>query len=426
MSNWFSKYLPFGSFNKNTKLFLTATIIDGVIYSTLQLFYNFFILSRGFDREFLGVMNSIPSFAALFLGIPMGMLSDKLGRRKAMLTGLFFQVCGMTLTLLAHSKWLLILGSIIYGSGNNLYVLSHAPFMMAMTNRDNRGLLFSLNSGLSTLSGAAGSLFAGQLPAVVAPLIHAEVGSTAVYQTILLSAVFLGAFSLLPIFLIKEPDRIEAPKTRSENLHQLVGIIKHVLTWKLLAPNLIIGFGAAILIPYMNLFFAYTFSMPENEIGVLFSLSSLLMGAGIIVGPIIERKIHGKIKTVVLTQASSLIFLIFLGFVPIKWVAQVSYLARGVLMNIATPFYSAFAMEMTAPESQGTFNSMLNISWTLGWAVGPLISGMVQDVAGFRPLFITTTILYSLGCFITWKFFHNSEENISGKEKVYEVEQSLS
>ncbi len=426
MRSWFSKYLPLNSFNRNTKLFLTATIIDGVIYSTLQLFYNFFILSRGFDREFLGVMNSIPSFAALFLGIPMGMLSDKLGRRKAMLTGLFFQVCGMSITLLAQPKWLLIVGSIIYGAGNNLYVLSHAPFMMSVTNRDNRGLLFSLNSGLSTLSGAAGSLFAGQLPVVVAPLIHAEVGSTAVYQTILLSAVLLGAFSLLPIFLIKEPDRIEAPKTRSENWDQLVGLFKQSITWKLVAPQLIIGFGAAILIPYMNLFFAYTFSMPENEIGILFSLSSLLMGAGIIIGPIIERKIHGKIKTVVLTQASSLIFLIFLGFIPVKWVAEVSFLARGVLMNIATPFYSAFAMEQTASESQGTFNSMLNISWTLGWAVGPLLSGMVQDIAGFQPLFITTTILYSIGCLITWKFFNRSEANAIGKEKVYEIEQTIS
>ena len=113
MQKWLAKHIPLHSFDRNTKLFITATVIDGVIFSAIQLFYNFFILSRGFDRDFLGVLNSMPSIAALLLGIPLGVLSDKIGRRKAMLIGLFFQTSGMVLTLLAQPKWLLIVGSMI-------------------------------------------------------------------------------------------------------------------------------------------------------------------------------------------------------------------------------------------------------------------------------------------------------------------------
>jgi len=296
----------------------------------------------------------------------------------------------------------------IYGAGNTLYMISHAPFMMS-TNRENRALLFSLNYGLQTLSGAAGSFIAGRLPAVIAPALGVAIGSTAVYRAILLMAVFVGAASLVPIFLIKELPKTAEEKPKSNSFTQLVDMFKRPLIWKLATPNLIIGFGAAILIPYMNLFFAYNHHLPEKDIGALFSLSSLIMGIGAVVGPALEKKLGGKIKTIVATQSSSIIFLVLMGFSPLSWLAQIAFLARGVLMNIATPFYSAFAMEQIPPESQGAVNSMLNISWTLGWAVGPMISGIVQQRAGFTPLFIATTIIYSGAIVMTWFFFHNAE-----------------
>lgn len=416
MQKWLAKHIPLRSFDRNTRLFITATVIDGVIFSAVQLFYNFFILSRGFDRDFLGVLNSMPSIAALLLGIPLGVLSDKIGRRKAMLIGLFFQTSGMALTLMAQPKWLLIVGSLIYGAGNTLYMISHAPFMMSVTSRENRALLFSLNYGLQTLSGAAGSFIAGRLPAAIAPALGVAIGSTAVYRTILLMAVFVGAASLVPIFLIKELPKAAEDKPKSNSFTQLLEMFKHPLIWKLATPNLIIGFGAAILIPYMNLFFAYNHNLPEKDIGALFSLSSLIMGIGAVAGPVLEKRLGGKIRTIVATQASSIIFLILLGFSPLSWLAQIAFLARGVLMNIATPFYSAFAMEQIPPESQGAVNSMLNISWTLGWAVGPMLSGIVQQRAGFTPLFIATTIIYSGAIMMTWYFFHNSEQKVKKVE----------
>jgi len=66
---------------------------------------------------------------------------------------------------------------------------------------------------------------------------------------------------------------------------------------------------------------------------------------------------------------------------------------------------------------------MLNISWTLGWAVGPMISGIVQQRAGFTPLFIATTIIYSGAIVMTWFFFHDAElKNIKTERLVEALE----
>jgi len=154
--------------------------------------------------------------------------------------------------------------------------------------------------------------------------------------------------------------------------------LRQPLVWRLFLPNVILGLGAAILIPYMNVFFRGKFAMPSNTLGILFSLSSLLTGLGSILGPWLAHKLKSKIKTIVLTQGVSIGFLLLIGFAPIPWLAAIGFLLRTALMNMANPLYSAFAMERTAETERGAVNSLLNISWMLGWAVGPYISGLVQ------------------------------------------------
>jgi predicted MFS family arabinose efflux permease len=66
-------------------------------------------------------------------------------------------------------------------------------------------------------------------------------------------------------------------------------------------------------------------------------------------------------------------------------------------------------MERTPEEHQGFVNSVLNLAWSVGWAVGPFISGLVQQQYGFAPLFIATAVLYGLACLLIWLLFARSE-----------------
>jgi MFS family permease len=78
-------------------------------------------------------------------------------------------------------------------------------------------------------------------------------------------------------------------------------------------------------------------------------------------------------------------------------------------MNMAMPLYSAFVMEQTRARERGTVNSAVELSWRVGWAVGPYISGVVQESYGFTPLFLATGVLYAISIGLTWAFFHDSE-----------------
>ncbi len=52
-------------FNKPARLFLVATLINGIVFSIWWLFFNFYILELGFSREYLGLVTSATSAVAL-------------------------------------------------------------------------------------------------------------------------------------------------------------------------------------------------------------------------------------------------------------------------------------------------------------------------------------------------------------------------
>lgn len=402
--------LPVRSFSRPVKLLLVATVIDGVIFSFWSLFFNFYILSAGYDKQFLGWVNSLPSIASFILGVPLGMLSDRIGRRPSMLIGIVVGCVAMGLQVTAPVPWLILVVSFLAGAGNTLYTNSQSPFIMKVSTAENRALLFSLNFGIITLSGAVGNAFAGQLPRLFSDLLGAAPDSAAVYQAILVASVLLGSLSLVPIFFIKEPPRsLDEAQMHVPAASSVWQAMTRPVVVKVLSTMIIIGLGAGLLIPYLNVFFSETWKVSSETLGVLFALSALFTGIGSIIGPKIAAKLQSKIKTVVYTQALSLLFFVFLGFGRNFALVAVSFLARAVLMNMANPLYAAFSLEQVNQKEQGLVNSLINAGWLAGQATGMTLSGLVQRDYGFSPLFVITITLYAIATGMIWFFFRNVE-----------------
>lgn len=405
---------PLRSFNREARLFLWMTVINGIILSGWQLFFNIYMLQSGYTREFLGIINSLPSLTALLFGIPIGRLSDRIGRKQAIIIGLLLSSLSFLGQVTFKAPAVLIVMAALTGICNMLVIVSISPLMMKLSNVDNRTLLFSLNYGLQTIAGAVGSLFAGQLPALFGSLLHVDATSAVAYRAVLVVTLLLGTTALVPMWKLTEPGKSSRggtqqakPEPGSRGTGMRLGLTR--LTVKLATPNFLIGMGAAILIPYMNVFFKDRFAISDSLLGLLFSLSSLFIGVGSLIGPRLSTRLGGKIRTVAFTQLSSVLFMLMIGFIPSLWIAGFAFLMRAALMNMSAPLYSAFCMEQTPEHQQGLASSVLNIAWQVGWAVGPYISGVVQQRYGFSPLFVTTTILYLIAVGVMWRMFHNAE-----------------
>ena len=411
---------PIRTFNRDARLFMWMTVINGVIFSGWQLFFNIYMLQSGVTREFLGIVNSLPALSGLLLGIPIGRLSDRIGQRRTLIIGIIFSGLAFLGQVTFKQSALILIMSALTGVFNMFLIVSISPLMMKLSDLHNRTLLFSLNYGLQTLSGAVGSLFAGQLPAVFGSIFNVDPTSATAYQVVLIATVLLGITALIPLWMMREPETIPAeetmPSAGTMETPQKVDAATtspnsdlRRLIVKLATPNFLIGIGAAILIPYMNVFFKDRFHISDSLLGLLFSLSSLFIGVGSIVAPRLTIQFGGKIRTVVITQFISVIFMLMIGFVPSLLIAGISALMRSALMNMSSPLYSAFCMEQTPERQQGFVSSVMNVAWQVGWSVGPYISGVVQQKYGFSPLFIATSVIYLIAIGTTWIFFRDAE-----------------
>jgi MFS family permease len=395
---------PIRSFNRATRLFLLMLVIDGIIYSGWQLFFNFYILQNGFNLDFLGLVNSLPSAAGLILGIPIGRLSDRIGRRDSLIIGLVAASLTMLTQVTFKQPAIIVVSAFLFGVFNMLFIVAQAPLMVKLSNTENRTMLFSLSFGLQTVAGAVGSIFAGQLPGIFGTLLHVNANSASAYQAVLIVSVLLGTTALIPLWIMKEPPSPPVPTLSGSPENQLSSSLTTIML-KMATPQILVGFGAAILIPYMNVFFKVRFQISDSLLGILFSLSSLMIGIGTLIGPRLATRLGGKVHAVVATQFGSLAFLLMMGFAPSLWISSIGYLMRSALMNMSAPLYSAFCMEHTPEHQQGFVNSILNLSWNIGWAVGPFVSGVVQQSYGFAPLFIATAVLYFFAIVLQWEFF---------------------
>jgi MFS family permease len=400
---------PFTSFQRNARLLILAVFLDGMAVAFVMLFFNFYILARGYDLGFLGLVNSVPAITVLALGIPLGHLADRIGYRMSMMLGIAVAYSAYGAVLFAPSPAILLAAMAVQGVGSILFYLSVNPFLMKHTGAAERPNVFSSNVALQILAGAGGNLIAGQLPALLKASWNIAPGSAESYRIVLFFGLMWGLLALIPLLLLKTLPPAPAPaEERVSILSWNSGDKNRVFLMAL--PNLLIGFGAALLIPYLNLFFRQRFSISDSLLGVLFSISAVFTGLATLLSPQISKRLGSKIRAVIVTQTGSLVFLLLLGFTPFFPGAAAAFFLRAGLMNMSVPLYSAFCMESSPEGKRGVINSFLQVAWQAGWAVGPMISGFVQSSWGFPPLFIATGVFYAAAIAVNWRFLMPMEE----------------
>lgn len=397
------------SFSPNARYYLLSEVIIGLSYGIYALIFNLYVDSMGYPRSFLGELQSLPNLIALFGAVPAGVLVDFIGRKRALLlSGLARAAATMGIVLAPDANWLRM-SMILFGAAGSLWMVTSSPFMMENSADEERNALFSAHFGLTTLVGFFGTLMGGYLPTVFGSLQGVDVESPGAYGATLGVIVLLSAVSLVPLFMIKEGPRRVAD--RASSVLPWRNITDRGMAARIFVPNIVISMGAAILIPYMNLFFKESFSIPDRSLGMVFAVSAVITGIATLASPIMADR-WGRIRPLVMTQLASIPFLLTIGFAPGVGFAVFAFWMRAALMNMGSPLYDAFAMEQVAEKERATVSGLMGMSWNLGWTIGPYLSGVMQDNPniGWQPIFVITCFLYVTAAVLVKVFFQRLDD----------------
>ena len=187
------------------------------------------------------------------------------------------------------------------------------------------------------------------------------------------------------------------------------------LWWRLALPYLVVGTGAGLTIPFINLYFTDRFELPKNRLGLVMAASQLTMTVAVLGTPRLVARI-GLLKATILTEFLSLPFFLTLAFTTSFPVAVGAYILRTAMMNLSHPLWRNLMMEITPEPWRAAVNGVSMLAWNLGWAASNRWGGLLiehsagelgEGVDGYALPMVATLSLYLLAIVIEATFFWN-------------------
>lgn len=436
----------FRALRRNARLYLLSNTLQAVTAGAVAVLYTLFLKALGYNQDFIGVVLVVGTIGGGLGILPAAPLVRRIGWRAVLLWSDLIGGVAIAVQLFFPTEPVILVTTVGVGASVALFLVVNSPFLAANSSREERTALFGLSNALGYFAAVIGSLLAGFLPIFFAsdavrgsallralePLLVQ--GATAQsYQLALLVTGAIAVPSILPIFLMREESSAQADATgvsgpppvtsaagvrgvsvplekvsprgewraRSERWRkQARWLLDEARTLagsaagRFSVTQALVGFGAGLFLPYINLYFVNSLGASTAYYGVVSALLTVLLAvAGLISIPLAQR--FGKLRTAILAQVASLPFLLALGVFPAIWVVSGAYLLRGFLMNVTSPPLQTFLMEAVPEERRVVASNVYNVSFQVAFAVGSGVGGELITRVGDRASFFAAAPFYA-------------------------------
>ncbi len=385
------------SFGPNARLFLLGTFLMGLGHGSLWVHMNLYFRNLGLGEATIGRILSAGSLGMVLVSLPAAIWIDRFSARRVFSIAAAGFAIALLLQLYIPNPALLMLASLATMICFTVHWVAAAPFIMRNAGRESRTELFGIASALETFATVISAFGGGYLARRLGLHLDSELLGLRYTLSIIAGLSFLAVLPFARI--MSDP----LPSARR-------GWREYAITrnWRLLGkiclPIFVVGCGAGLTIPFLNLYFRNRFGQDPQQIGSFFAVAQILMMIGFLLGPILARRFT-HVRAIVMTELLSIPFFLILAAARRLWIAVGAFWIRGALMNMNHPVSSAFSMEIVPENQQATTNSLRMLAWNLSWMCMTPLGGWLIERHGFKPNMIGTMGFYLLAAALFWRFF---------------------
>ncbi len=343
----------------------------------------------GDDPAMIGLAMGLYGLTQALFQLPIGLASDRIGRKPVIVAGLLVFAAGSLIAAMADSLTGLMAGRAIQGAGA---VSAAVTALLADLTRDG-----VRTKAMALVGGSIGLMFA--LALVLAPLLNAWIGLSGIFG--LTCALALAGIAVVLWVVPPEPrQHANAPKGRfsellgqSDLLRLNFGVfILHTVQMSMwvAVPAMLVQAGLAkeqhwhIYLPAVLLSFV--------AMGLLFSM---------------ERK--GRLRTALL-GAIGLVLVVQIGLgmlaasgtIPTVWCMALLMFLFFCGFNALEATQPSLVSRMAPAPLRGAALGAYNTLQSLGLFAGGAVGGAVAKFAGVPGLFVMTAVLVALWLVVTW------------------------
>ncbi|MBD3401273.1 MFS transporter [candidate division GN15 bacterium] len=390
-------------FSRNARLFLTGLCLTAINFHIFMLLLNLYLKEFGFGEGDIGMVNSSRSIGMTLMAIPAGLYLSRI-RLKPVLVIAVIVFGGLSFGLSTVTGFgEIVMFGVLSGMAFAVFRVSSGPFFMRNSTVKERTHLFSFSFAMWILAGMIGSVGSGQLVVWLSEV----AGDTVLgYRYTLYFGIGFSMLSLIPFAMIRSAK--PSAEERRLNLSRSQLKTRWPFYAKVFSVNTLVGMGAGLSIPFLNLYFRNRFGLNADTIGVYYFCVMASMLVGTLSGPLIAKKL-GLVRTVVLTQLLSIPFLLVLAYTHFLPAAFGAFVIRGGLMNLGVPMFTNLAMELSGNKEHGFVNALLMVAWTSSWMISTALGGEIIERYGFTVSLNVTVVAYVISTIVLFGFFKGVE-----------------
>ncbi|MBN1922156.1 MAG: MFS transporter [Anaerolineae bacterium] len=396
-------------FNRNIVLLLIASGLGGIASGIIDINFNLYILSLGITPDSLGQILSAGPFAHVVSAIPIGFLGEVLGYRAAFL--IIYAVTGFSQLVQASAgnAPLIAAAGFVGGLAVSGNFVVRIPFLAANSTPAQRVHVFTLNSVLSGLSYALGSLLAGYLPDL---LQRFGLELTLQYRYTLIFAGVLTLLGTLPMMCLRTSSISTEPlpeRRRKVSLSPyLWGIERFTIESSMV--ELFIGVTLGLIVPFMNIFFIYNLNVTRENYSTIVALSVIPVTLMTFLGPLLASR-FGRGRTITVSRYLIPLSTLTLALTTQAWIGTGALWAYRALFTMSQALWFAYAMDLASARSKMATSAWLEITYWLGQGVAALITGTLLARSNYSlPFYLSTGAALVTALLTHWIIRYQSPE----------------
>ena len=404
-------------FHSDVYRYLMAAGLVGFSYfGFVTVLLNLYLLRLGYGTDFIGLVNGSTALAFAASSLPAGALGSRLGMRRTAVTGMVCLAAGMTLTPLAGllpatpaRDVAIIAARLLSGTGFSLYLVNAYPYLVAATSARDRPYAFAVLAALPPVTGFAGSLVAGALPAWIAARLGMEMANPIPFAVVLVLAgvILLPAPRILAGTQDLKPSRRRRPeraRRRAADGKRPAEATIYLLIFFLGSTALLRTAGEGAARSFFNVYLELDLAASTSRIGLLVAFSQLVAGPAALCAPALAAR-AGKVPVIVVTTACTALSLVIMALVPHWAAAGIGFTLTIGLRSITQSVSSVVHMEIVPASWRGVTSGVVSMAMGLGFTSMSLGGGYLIPMMGFTGLYLLSAVVMAASAVIFWYYF---------------------
>ncbi len=363
-------------------MIFAADLATGIFSPTFSLYAT----SLGATFTLVGLLSSVVGLTRIVASIPIGMISDALGRKPVLLTGMLLLAVSSYLYTVVTDPYLLLPMRMMTGIVITSTFFIGMAYVGDVVPKADRGLASGMYTTCMGLGFTLGSFLGGRLAASAGYVLTFR--TAAVLALIGFGVAWWGLSSAQE----REPadPRLPSPLRKLGLLARQPALLAVSLGYLLT----ILMFDAAI-VSFLPLY-AASLSIGQAAVGVMFSFRALASTlVRLPTGVLTTRLASRRLMLAALFLGMVMVFSICFLSSPIPLALALA--GEGIGFGMYLTAGQAFITQRFDESQRGTAMGLYSMTGSIGATLGPLLLGAVADLWGLRAVFLSTGILVALG-----------------------------